>query len=280
MDRFRIAQSTPPTRQHAGLTCSLGISDTTSNEGLRKRLAWLQDFVNQQNLFGDWKPIEQVVTGTDLSRATNQLHSEGQKRNAEPLATTSPVTFSTLTPPATAPSPSLPATAYSNNEDDAASSDLRPAKRIRLLEPTITEQPPNATSSSTNATAPPTEFTPIHIKEPDARALVDAYFLDVNRAYPFVNRSMVLDALQANGNRIPPLRDCEATSTILYLIMAIGFTSLQRAGQVPPTTQWHFPIEYKEVLSECIIQETINTVQILLLLAIYSAGHSNRPDAP
>jgi hypothetical protein len=63
------------------------------------------------------------------------------------------------------------------------------------------------------------------------RRFVDAYFRNVNRAYPFVDRDKVMGDLEMLGD--PARRGHDPDSTLLYLIAAIGCTTLQRAGQMP-----------------------------------------------
>ncbi|KAK7755786.1 Rac GTPase-activating protein BCR/ABR [Diatrype stigma] len=102
-----------------------------------------------------------------------------------------------------------------------------------------------------------------------ARRFVDAYFRNVNRAYPFVNRTKVLNDLEIFGTLSQHSRS--ADSTLLYLIMAIGCTTLQRAGEIPPdTAASRFEIPYSDIIQECLCKEDIESLQILVLLALYS----------
>lgn len=101
-----------------------------------------------------------------------------------------------------------------------------------------------------------------------ARRFVDAYFRNVNRAYPFVNQSKVLADLDAPGEFIKRRRD--ARSTLLYLVMAIGCTTLERAGQIPRDTARRFDVSYSDIIQECLCRESIESIQILVLLALYS----------
>lgn len=115
----------------------------------------------------------------------------------------------------------------------------------------------------------------------DCRRFIDAYFRDVNRAYPFVDRSRVLATLKPKCDRIVSAKERDASETIVFLVMAIGYTTLQRAGQVPEESETHFKVEYEDILSSFLVHESVDTVQILLLLAIYSQfdsrGFSTRP---
>lgn len=101
-----------------------------------------------------------------------------------------------------------------------------------------------------------------------ARRFVDAYFRNVNRAYPFVDRNKILHDLEVFGDFAQRRRD--ADSTLLYLIMAIGCTTLQRAGQIPDDTALRFDVAYSDIIQECLCRESIESIQILVLLALYS----------
>ncbi|KAK8093501.1 hypothetical protein PG997_000186 [Apiospora hydei] len=83
-----------------------------------------------------------------------------------------------------------------------------------------------------------------------ARRFVDAYF-----------RNVFGDFAQ---------RRRDADSTLLYLIMAIGCTTLQRAGQIPDDTALRFDVAYSDIIQECLCRESIESIQILVLLALYS----------
>ncbi|RSL48877.1 hypothetical protein CEP54_012704 [Fusarium duplospermum] len=102
-----------------------------------------------------------------------------------------------------------------------------------------------------------------------ARTYVDAYFRDINRAYPFVDREKVLSTLNAVGDMVmPPAPDDDVDIVVLYLVMAIGCTTLQRTESqgIDPC----FVIDYKELMYRCMMRESIDSVQVLLLLAICS----------
>lgn len=109
-----------------------------------------------------------------------------------------------------------------------------------------------------------------HGRAPDAaaRRFVDAYFRNVDRAYPFVDRAEILENLETMGDFAEKLRDSQ--STLLYLIMYIGCTTLERASQIPRETRKHFEVAYAEIIQECVCRNSIESVQILMLLALYS----------
>ncbi|KAL0934482.1 fungal specific transcription factor domain-containing protein [Colletotrichum truncatum] len=106
-----------------------------------------------------------------------------------------------------------------------------------------------------------------------ARRFVDAYFRNVNRAYPFVNRTKVLRDLENLGESSKRQRD--ADTTLLYLIMAIGCTTLQRAGQMPNDATSKFDVAYADIIQECLAREDLESIQILVLVALYSLFDPN-----
>ncbi|KAL3474795.1 fungal-specific transcription factor domain-containing protein [Aspergillus californicus] len=102
--------------------------------------------------------------------------------------------------------------------------------------------------------------------------LVDAFFHHVYRAYPFIDEERVR---QTSISGVPECLDTD--STILYMVMAIGYTSLQRSGKAPSEISQGFEIPYAEIMQRCIMQESIDSIQILILLALYSLFD---PDGP
>ncbi|KAH7196706.1 fungal-specific transcription factor domain-containing protein [Fusarium flagelliforme] len=97
---------------------------------------------------------------------------------------------------------------------------------------------------------------------------VDAFFRHVNRAYPFVDQMRIRRDLETLGDASPA--DQDPPMTLLYLVMAIGCTSLVRAGQIPSDTARQFDVVYPDIIQECLCSESIESVQILVLLGLYS----------
>lgn len=106
-----------------------------------------------------------------------------------------------------------------------------------------------------------------------SRRFVDAYFRNVHRAYPFVNRSKILQDLETFGSTPSWRRD--PGSTLLYLTMAIGCTTLQRAGQIPEGTASQFDIAYSDIIHVTLGHGKIESLEILVLLALYSLFDPN-----
>lgn len=102
-----------------------------------------------------------------------------------------------------------------------------------------------------------------------ARPFIDAYFRNVDQVYPFMNQSKVLENLATLGDLAHRLQDSQ--STLLFLVMSIGCTTLERASQVPRNTAKRFEVAYAEIIQECVGRDSsIESVQILMLLALYS----------
>ncbi|KAL2830483.1 fungal-specific transcription factor domain-containing protein [Aspergillus cavernicola] len=124
----------------------------------------------------------------------------------------------------------------------------------------------NVESSTPISTAAP------RLEIPDPTVLVDAFFHHVYRAYPFIDEERIREAPISS---VPDSRD--TNSIMLYMIMAIGYTSLERSGKAPPGITPGFDIPYADIMQRCIMQESIDSIQILVLLALYSLFD---PDGP
>lgn len=111
-----------------------------------------------------------------------------------------------------------------------------------------------------------------------ARKFVDAYLRNVNRAYPFVDHVRLLESLESLDDFSRYQRTAE--STLLYLVMAIGCTTLQRAGQIPAdTASSRFHVSYSDIIQECVCMQSVESIQILMLLALYSLFDPSAPSA-
>ncbi|KAL5343569.1 fungal-specific transcription factor domain-containing protein [Aspergillus crustosus] len=114
-------------------------------------------------------------------------------------------------------------------------------------------------------TESPTNVLVSRLGTPDQTALVDAFFHHVYRAYPFIDEERVRRALNS-----PTQDDHDTESTILYMVMAIGYTSLKRSGKAPPGITTGLDIPYASIMQRCIMEESIDSIQILVLLALFS----------
>ncbi|KAB8245382.1 fungal-specific transcription factor domain-containing protein [Aspergillus flavus] len=115
----------------------------------------------------------------------------------------------------------------------------------------------------------------IDSKGPQSLACLNAYFHHVHRAYPFVDKTGIMQVQSANVNVV--LIENDADSMMLYLIHAIGRTTLQRSGKLSPLTGEEVKLPYSIILRYCMENESIDSVQILLLLALYSLFDPHGP---
>jgi len=102
------------------------------------------------------------------------------------------------------------------------------------------------------------------------RLFVDAYFQNVHRAYPFIDRSRILrDLADARHDMVnlSQWRRSTDTTTLLYLVMAIGCTTLQRAGRYVGAS---FDVPYSGIIHECLSRADTESVRVLVLLALRS----------
>lgn len=236
-------------------------SPAAEDADLRARLTWMETLIDQGNLLGNGQSIaiERVATGTQLSdiattdksspQPSLSSHHAGSSMDGVETVATSPRSQVHLDHASVSPGPDEP-----------------PSKRARLSgSPSQTRRK----DSMARSDPPPVEAPP------STRDFIDAYFQDVNRAYPFVDRKRVLAILEAKGDSICETPERDADSTFVYLVMAIGYTTLQRAGKLPANHHLKLQVNYKDILAQCLMRENIDTAQILLLLSIYSLFDPN-----
>ncbi|EGY22424.1 Protein STB5 like protein [Verticillium longisporum] len=247
---------------NAGSKCSLSTpvdSTAAQTHHLRARVEWLSSFINKHVPVGP-TGIASIDTGTDLSSFVD--HSRRSNAASDTSQGALPTTPS-LAAPLQRHAPSRPFDPLEGVRH-VSSHATPPGGNDPLSQtPSIFSSPgrPGLAAASTIGTPglPP---------DAAARRFVDAYFRNVNRAYPFANRDKVLRDLEALGETAMGQRD--ADSTVLYLIMAIGCTSLERAGQVPKDTASKFEVPYAEIIQECLAKEDTESIQVLVLLSLYS----------
>ncbi|CAG7924912.1 unnamed protein product [Penicillium olsonii] len=120
----------------------------------------------------------------------------------------------------------------------------------------------------------------IHIPKGDDEARVSiaasrnclkAYFRHVHRTYPFLDNEFILQEFEAicDKDATDDLLPRSALPNRLYMIMAIGYTSLQRAGEVQNIEEGQFQPCLKTVLCECVSQVNEESAGTLLLLGLY-----------
>lgn len=225
----------------------------TETADMKARLAWMETLINREDLLRPGQSAD-YANGTYFSEvAFHQPSSNGTI--SHPTASVDGGETVTSSP-------------QSRRHLDHASPMEPPSKRLRLSESPVQVRAGMAKPQPTPQPTPQPMPQPMP-QPPTSRDYINAYFQDVNRAYPFVDRKRVLAVLETRGDNVCETSD--ADSTLLHLVIAIGYTTLQRAGKVPtPDAGPAFKVNYKEILAECLMRENIDTVQILLLLSIYS----------
>lgn len=104
-----------------------------------------------------------------------------------------------------------------------------------------------------------------------SRKCLQAYFRHVHRSYPFMDSEFVLQDFNALCNKEADndLLPQSAVPNRLYMIMAIGFTTLQRAGEVENIEERDLQPCLKGVLCECVSRVDEESAGTLLLLGLY-----------
>lgn len=250
---------------NAGQKCSYS-SPIASIEAqahlLRERIKWLSQYINENVLpAGGDESVEAVETGTDLVPI---LGGRKVVRSGD--------ASSRLPGPATPPSEihvsreQLPLGPPSIDLHSNLASPLDPGS-VGATSSHLSYQGSTSTDGSNKRRKIASQNVP---SGPTAVRFVDAYFRNVNRAYPFVNQAKVRRDLESLGTEGISRLHREPAMTLLYLAMAIGCTTLERAGQIPCGTRRQFDISYSDIIQECLNGDTIESIQILVLLALYS----------
>ncbi|KAJ4198310.1 Rac GTPase-activating protein BCR/ABR [Fusarium falciforme] len=269
----------------AGQSCSYSAPPATPEAEalqLRARVQWFSDYINGHLLeTHHGARIEDIETGSDLAALlgsrlnlspTDQATLQEQARGQNVLDALSSSDLS----PAQVQVGLLPSHA------EPGHSGLEPPSLGVQIDGSITTSPIDSDSARpTGRQVSHQSSTDTHDLEADsfaaghglpadaaARRFVDAYFRNVNGAYPFVNQAKILENLETLGDLAQRLRDSQ--STLLYLVMSIGCTTLERASRVPRDTAKQFKVAYAEIIQECVCRDSIESVQILMLLALYS----------
>ncbi|KAK6445727.1 hypothetical protein FP744_10001976 [Trichoderma asperellum] len=235
---------------------------------LRARVQWLSDFINHNLLATHHgEDIENVKTGSDLAEllgsqlGVNPANSANLQFKAQSQKAFITIPSSNLAQPQvrTGILSSTPAELTSSNHrsrglnvQDKASSRTSPTNTgsADLAVGHVSYRNSAGTDQATEG------FVVGHGRAPDAaaRRFIDAYFRNVDRAYPFVNQAKILKNLETMGD--------------------LSFKT--RTGQVPRETRKRFEVAYAEIIQECICQNSIESLQILMLLALYSLFNPTR----
>ncbi|KAF9731333.1 hypothetical protein PMIN02_006595 [Paraphaeosphaeria minitans] len=100
---------------------------------------------------------------------------------------------------------------------------------------------------------------------------VDAYFSHVHRAYPFLDKHQI-------KARVKALPHYELwTDDIANLVMAIGSTTLVRAGKLHADASFHLSVLYTNILDKYLLHPTMEGLQVLTLLSLYSLFDTTGP---
>ena len=254
----------------AGRPCSLASAVPTSLRGLRARLAWLEQFIERRALLGDKVMMSQVSTGSDLDAMANAaLSASASSSNTSPATTATPGNTATSATPAT--SATSAATTHSplhikrsrdDTNDDSSMTGTSPAGTASASASAASPIAKRIRTEPDDVPAPRQSYIPPSLQQTtdpwmrEALVLVDAYFRDVNRSYPFLDRAWVFEVLEQKGRDVMKAAmpsafngvhginmnpssttaspDRSIDSMMVYLVMAIGRTTLQRTGKLPP----------------------------------------------
>lgn len=105
--------------------------------------------------------------------------------------------------------------------------------------------------------------------EVDLKAFIKGYFDHVHKSSPFLNKIKTMKEVDlvlrqsrnANGRHL---------STKLYMLAAIGGAALKHANKIRPEIAAKLVVPYESIICECLQMADVNSVEILLLLALYS----------
>ncbi|GKT44309.1 protein STB5 [Colletotrichum spaethianum] len=273
---------------NAGHKCSFSTpaaSTAAQTHHLRARIEWLSRFINDNFPVAGVPGVEAVDTGTDLTSllgSSPAATAVGQPLEINP---TTPANGATPGSMSVGSNRGEPRDTFAVHQQPHSTSGSIMFDQRSLAVNVDSESPSSRGNDHVRALLQPAPdpgrilgieglrdgegFTSSSLpRDAIARRFVDAYFRNVNRAYPFVNRTKVLRDLESLGESSKRRRD--ADSTLLYLIMAIGCTTLQRAGQIPNDTASKFDVGYADIIQECLVREDLESIQILVLVALYS----------
>jgi hypothetical protein len=242
-------------------------ADNAQADHLRARVEWLTAYINEQ-LPRESGGIEALETGADLAT----------QRITDPSSTISVAAnpaIDTITTPAGSEqnsleiqlSPNSQIATHGSTRGVVAHSD---GDSVSAHHQGVTAESANGYYADGSETiVSPGVVASIRLPEDAAaRRFVLAYFRHVHKAYPFMDKERVMSQLETFGDFT--IRRGDPSSITLYLIMAIGCTTLQRAGQIPMDTVSKFQVGYPDILHDSITRRGVEWVQVLVLLALYS----------
>lgn len=246
---------------------------------LRVRVQWLSRYIDDNLLVSRQQGgIDAVETGADLTSVLGRGQSDGCVDGAARLAVSSITGSSSLskTPGSTTPPLEL-TSARDATVTSASVAGHEQQLEQRNADARLDERDPGSVGDSSHLSYQASGQSSVKRRLITTQSLppdippsrfVDAFFRHVNRAYPFVDQAKIRRDLEIVGSSSPV--DQDPPMTLLYLVMAIGCTTLVRAGQVPSDTARRFDVVYSDVIQECLCNEGVESVQILVLLGLYS----------
>ncbi|KAJ4271486.1 Rac GTPase-activating protein BCR/ABR [Fusarium torreyae] len=238
---------------------------------LRSRVQWLSQYIDQNLLPpGRQGGIDGIETGVDLGTVLGHGPRSGMGSIANSGTASSPL--SRMPGPATPPLDTTGSLPLIRGQDHTVISQHSTEMRLEERDPGSVRTTSSHLSyqGSTEGSVTKRRLIARQALPPDIAPsrFVDAFFRHVNRAYPFVDQTRIRRDLEVLGDASPA--DQDPPMTLLYLVMAIGCTSLVRAGQIPSDTARKFDVVYPDIIQECLCNENIESVQILVLLGLYS----------
>lgn len=103
--------------------------------------------------------------------------------------------------------------------------------------------------------------------EIDLKQCIEAYFSNVHKSSPFLNKIRTMnevdELLRSDGTN-----NCVPTK--LYMLGAIGGAALNLTGQVSDEFVAKIAVPYNDIICECLEASNVESVEVLLLLALYS----------
>lgn len=238
---------------------------------LRSRVQWLSRYIDENLLPpGQQGGIDTIETGVDLG----PVLSGGQRNGVGPPATSGAASspLSRVPGPATPPLDTTGPLPLIRGRDHPMTGQQSSDVRIEDRDPGTVRTTSSHLSyqASSDGSVTRRRLIARQALPPDIAPsrFVDAFFRHVNRAYPFVDQVKIRRDLESLGDASPA--DQDPPMTLLYLVMAIGCTSLVRAGQIPSDTAKRFDVVYPDIIQECLCNEGVESVQILVLLGLYS----------
>ncbi|VUC28280.1 unnamed protein product [Clonostachys rosea] len=281
----------------AGHTCSFSTPATSPGAQtlhLRARIEWLTSFINNNVYVPGLDGVQSIDTGTNLesllggavspyssdkaaaasinasSNAASKSSGnrpEGVAREMPPFPKTQPHHEKGSMPAPGLPHDRTPSLVATVNSDSPVSCHSRGQMTIDGS-PNNSITTPGAIELMAHGEMDHSNLT-VLAQDTLARRLVDAYFRNIHKAYPFINKAKLLRNADVIGTLAR--KRASADSTLLYLVMALGCTTLQRAGQIPQDVSSTFHISYSDIIQECLTrQDEIEALQILVLLALYA----------